>query len=443
MPPVRRERFEFGLDPRLELASVVELLSADPKAGVPRYATDFRRLPIKYVTEAERWFAKFRGHPAVRLHAQPRIKGFDFGQRGQGLLRLSPLPEFKPATELSIDFLTQWTGDRATLDRWVDTLRDFARESRFLEFFEKKSRLLDPEVTRFKKTIESADYIGKLERYTGLPFEGRYIFYLTPFIGSHAGANVVSRLENGAAHIESVIGPSDDVARATGTYYHEELPPRIFHEAAHGVLDVVTELYGEDIEAKRPVQKEVTKEYRNWMHHVREHMVRTVMIRLVELELGEARAEHVLHHEEDMGLRFLRPMLKRLRDYEKARARYRTLADFYPRLIDVLPKPAPGEAAPARKPGEDGYPEQDWATATANPFYTQGERTRALWYLDLMLARSKNAGLLLKRAAINFLLGKREAALKDADAVLAARPGDSGALRLRGMASAPAAGGRS
>src|SRR5439155_26091028 len=124
-------------------------------------------------------------------------------------------------------------GKRANLDLWIQGLRDFARDTQFMKWFDKNVKLLDADVDGFRKKIASQDYINKLEAYTGLPFEGVYIFYLSPFVDNYAGANVVSRLEDGSAHIISVLGPNDEMKDGKLTYYFNELPPRIYHEAAH------------------------------------------------------------------------------------------------------------------------------------------------------------------------------------------------------------------
>lgn len=438
MPPAKTKakgKLEFFVDPRLELDGVMELLAFERTkgAGGKPHATDFMHPDIEYVRAARDVFKPFIDHPAIKRRAEPGFRAFDLGQRGQGLMRLSPLPEFAPHSQISIAFLSHYVGGDAQLDLFLQDMRDFARDSKFMEFFEKKTKLLDADLAKLKAEIEKSDYIGKIEKYTGLPFEGRYAFVLSPFIASDTGANIVQRGEDGLADIISVLGPIEPPAPdgpLVCTYHR--LHARIWHEAAHGVMDNVTELYGLDIAAKQPPpRKEATREYQNWMHHVREHMVRTIMLRLVSREISESFSDQELQHEEDCGLPFLREFKARMAEYEGDRKKYPTIADFYPRLIDCLPAPK-GKPRPLDREN-DHY--RDWITENAMPFYTEPQRRRALWYLDLMLARSKNPGLLLKRASLRFLLGDREAAVKDAETVLAASPKDEGALLIKKTAA--------
>jgi tetratricopeptide (TPR) repeat protein len=437
-------RLEFFVDARLELDGIMELLAFDltKGAGGKLHATDFMHPDIAYVREARKYFAPFKDHPAIKFRAQASIRAFDLGQRGQGLMRLSPLPDLKPHSQLSIGFLAHYVGGDAELERWLQSLRDFARDSKFQAFFDAKSGLLAPDLERLKREIEKADYIGKIETYTGLPFVGRYAFVLSPFISCDTGANIVQRGEDGLADIISVVGPTDHPAPGDAvSCTYPRLHARIWHEAAHGVLDNVTELYGEDIAKKQPPQQEATREYQNWMHHVREHMVRSVMLRLVAREISEELSDEELTHEEECGLPHLRAFKKRIAEYEAGRKKYPTFADFYPRLLDALPSAPKGK--PSRPLDREGDPYRDWITENAMPFYTESQRRRALWYLDLMLSRSRQPGLLLKRACINQLLGRAEEALADAEGVLALRPGDPGALLIKkgGAAARPSDGG--
>lgn len=424
-----KPKLEFSVDPRLELDGIMELLAFDLTAGAKGkpHATDFMHPDIEYVRAARKYFAPYKSHPAIKHRALPAIRAFDLGQRGQGLMRLSPLPELKPHSQISIAFLAHYVGGDAELELFLQHMRDFAKDSKFMEFFDAKSRLLDADLAKMRSEIEETDYIGKIEAYTGLPFEGRYAFVLSPFIQSDTGANIVQRGDDGLADIISVLGPIEPTSGPITTGYHR-LHARIWHEAAHGVLDNVTELYGEDIAKKQPPQKKATREYQNWMHHVREHMVRSVMLRLVSLEISAALSDNELKHEEECGLPYLQAFKKRVAEYESGRRKYPTFADFYPRLLDVLPSPPKGKAL--RPLDRQGDPYRDWITENAMPFYTEAQRVRALWYLDLMLSHERRPGLLLKRACLNHLLGRSKEALKDAEGVLALRPGDEGALRI-------------
>jgi tetratricopeptide (TPR) repeat protein len=427
-------RLEFFVDARLELDGVMELLAADGDAS--KAAKDAMFPDIAYVRAAKKHFAAFKDHPAVKHRREPSFRTFDMGQRGQALMRLSALPELKPETQLSISFLGRFVGGDEGLERWLQGMRDFARDAKFLEFFEANKGLLDADLKRVRAEIEEVDYVGKIEAYTKLPFEGRYAFVLTPFVQSDTGANVVQRGDDGLPDIISVLGPIElPPAGGPMTCTYMRLHPRVWHEVAHGVLDNVTELYGEEIALKAPPKREPTPEYQNWMHHVREHMVRSVMLRLVAQEISASFSDDVLHHEEECGLPFLREFKKRIIDEYESGAKYATFADFYPRLIDLFP----AQKTKAQPLERDSDPYRDWITEHAMPFYTEPQRRRALWYLDLMLATAPRPSLRLKRACLLSLLGEAERAKKDAAEVLKERPNDEGALLVQKSAGQPRA----
>ena len=425
-------KLEFSVDPRLELDGVMELLAFDLTGG-GKSGRDGPYPDIEYVRAARKYFAPYKSHPAIKHRALPSSRAFDLGQRGQGLMRLSPLPELKPHSQISIAFLAHYVGGDAELERWLQHMRDFAIDSKFMGFFNAKKGLLDADLAKLKSEIEAADYIGKIERYTGLPFVGRYAFVLSPFVSSDTGANIVQRGDDGLADIISVVGPTEPTSGPLNCTYHR-LHARIWHEAAHGVLDNVTELYGEEIARKQPAQKKATREYQNWMHHVREHMVRSVMLRLVSLEISAALSDNELKHEEECGLPTCRRSRSAWPNTREAARNIRRSPTSTLRLLDVLPSPPKGK--PSRPLDRQGDRYRDWITENAMPFYTQSQRVRALWYLDLMLSHSRQPAS-CSNACLNHLWDGRRRRSRTPKEQLAPPEGRGRFTNLKAEGSAP------
>ena len=417
-------KLEFSVDPRLELDGVMELLAFDLTGG-GKSGRDGPYPDIEYVRAARKYFAPYKSHPAIKHRALPSSRAFDLGQRGQGLMRLSPLPELKPHSQISIAFLAHYVGGDAELERWLQHMRDFAIDSKFMGFFNAKKGLLDADLAKLKSEIEAADYIGKIERYTGLPFVGRYAFVLSPFVSSDTGANIVQRGDDGLADIISVVGPTEPTSGPLNCTYHR-LHARIWHEAAHGVLDNVTELYGEEIARKQPAQKKATREYQNWMHHVREHMVRSVMLRLVSLEISAALSDNELKHEEECGL----PTCRRSRSAWPNTRRPQEISDVR-RLL-----PCACSTCFLRRRRASPHAR---SIGKAIDIATGSPRTRCRLHAEpasacAVVPRSHAvplapAGLLLKRVP-QPPLGRTKEALKDAEGAARPSPKDEGALRI-------------
>ena len=153
------------------------------------------------------------------------------------------------------------------------------------------------------------------------------------------------------------------------------------------MLDLTVNLYDhERQEVPLDLGPALSRNCRNWLHGLREHLVRAVMIRLVALDRGEKAARKQYAEEGFSEKPYLKAFLELLQDYERSRDDFPTLSDFYPRLVAAFPKPA-------------SSPEVSVA-GTLGLFHTPGQRAAALRRLDRLLLRSKDARLLARRAAL-------------------------------------------
>ncbi len=201
------------------------------------------------------------------------------------------------------------------------------------------------------------------------------------------GLNRVWTRDDGRREIASILKPDRRVCgdRAFG---YEGLDAVVWHELCHGVMDMTVDLYDhEEKDTPLSLGPGLGHNCRNWLHGIREHLVRAVMLRLIALESGEAAAEKQLALEEFSKQPHLAAFLARLREYEASRRKHPTLADFYPRLREVFPRP-PAAGKPV----------------TAGPFYTERQRSLAVAHLDLMLERSRDERLILRRKELSRLL---------------------------------------
>ena len=157
-------RFDLMLDPRLELAGIVEMLSS-PASGTQSTTrvVDFMLPHPEERARIERRFGSFRTHAAVRLHAEPEVRAFKMDARGQVLLRLTEPPSLEELPGSSPAAHTPGIGGSGLVDRWICSLRGFARDSRYMEFHRESSRQLELEVARYKNEVIQGDYLAKIE----------------------------------------------------------------------------------------------------------------------------------------------------------------------------------------------------------------------------------------------------------------------------------------
>ena len=313
-----------AVDSRLELDGYFELLSTSPSAG-------FVRPPAPFAD----------GLKAVRPPARPAPPA-TFFSRAQILMRLGPPPALVGLENVP-ESVVAAAGGAPAVAAWLGELRALAPQR--AAALEAERAALEPAVEAFRARLSSGAFTRALEEYAGLPLPGRHGVILSAFHAAGGIANVVRELPDGGVEISSLFGP--DWLGRSPDFWTARVPGTVWHEQGHGALDPLADLWAAQIERAKPADA-ASICYGQWRQCVREHVVRAVMIRLMDRRLGPGAAAEQRRFEKPGGYRWLDAMEERLKEYEADRARYPTLADFYPRLLDVLDAKAarPGEARP-------------------------------------------------------------------------------------------------
>ncbi|UPT75722.1 MAG: DUF4932 domain-containing protein [Elusimicrobiota bacterium] len=237
------------------------------------------------------------------------------------------------------------------LEPWLEGLRSFAAEAKFAERFAECARSLENELAELRASVQASDYLGKLDRYTGEPYEGTLRLVASPLCRTGGVLNRIWYRDDGSGVIHCVLQPETE-GGALG-FTSPELDACVWHEAAHGVLDTTVHLYDHD-ERDVPIDlgPRLKRACRGWLHGMREHLVRSVMLRLIALDKGADAAARRLAEEEYGASAHFRGFLAALERYETSRRDFPTLSDFYPTLAAIYPKPGP---RPKAESGS-GYP---------------------------------------------------------------------------------------
>ncbi|MDE2512363.1 MAG: DUF4932 domain-containing protein, partial [Elusimicrobia bacterium] len=273
-----------------------------------------------------------------------------FDARAQVMMRLGPPPEL--SARGIPDALTARIGPPAANARWLAALRSLARSTAAASAFEDETRSEEPAAAAFRARLARGAFVAAIEAYTGLALPGEHRVFLSPFHEAGGVANVVDDQPDGTVAVSSLLGPA--VSASGDDYWTLRVPGTLWHEESHGVLDPLAVAWTERIERARPADAAAIC-YGDWRQCVREHVVRAVMIRLMERELGPAAAAEQLAFENPRRFRWLVPMIASLKKYEADRARWPTLADYYPRLLDAV-RPESPAPLPTLRPDREPPP---------------------------------------------------------------------------------------
>ena len=256
-----KSRIEVRLDPGLELLSVLDWLDASRKPAfvLPEHP---------YARALEKAFSEYCAHPAVKLNAKLTKLDPDGSDRKDALMKRSAPPALAFDETMSAN---RGESERSgALEPWLESLKAFARDSRFSERLAGCAPLLDKELGELRDSVAASDHLGKLDRYTGLPYEGTFRILASPLCQHGGVLNRIWSRDDGSGAINAIMPPDFE---SDSTFVTAELDACVWHEAAHGTLDLIMNLYDfEERDTPLDLGPKLRNAYRSWLHGMREQL---------------------------------------------------------------------------------------------------------------------------------------------------------------------------
>ena len=334
-PSAESGELNVSVDPRIELLSVVQLLSGYVMGAslVNTDATTYRR-------DLDVYFAPFRGHRAVTLFAEMYPKGFAFDVPPNVMLYFSNPPRLTQLQALPDDLKKRAGGERQ-LNEFIDALRDFARVSRFMEFYRAHVRTYQRIVDNTRATAKGKHLVGVLESYLGMKQHSYNVFLMPLAIELGFGVNV--KRSDGTLDIYQMIGRGSvnqgiPVFGAGGEFTLQHI---VWHEFSHSFVNPLTAQHRAEVNKYQSLYQPIAMQmkqqaYADWEHAVNEHIIRALTSRLTSRETSPAVGAAELQEDKSSGFLYVDALAQRLREYENNRSKYATFADFYPQLLNVF-----------------------------------------------------------------------------------------------------------
>jgi hypothetical protein len=330
--PTQATPVEISVDPRVELLAVVQSLAGYDQLGTGDL--DYRR-------EVLTRFAPWRAHPAVTLFARMAREGFSRDAPPAVMLRLAEPPALELRAPFSVYVETR-AGGRERLFAFLDSLRDFAAESRFMEFYAAHERHFRRLVGDARRVLRRTRVVGPLEEYFGVREHG-YHLILAPLLHAGGYAAEVER-PPGIVDCYAILGPSRASHGRPRFWDPDALEALLWHEFSHVFVGNLPESCRREIAADsalfEPLRARMLPQgYARWEVCADEHLVRAVGVRLVARMEGAHAAEKALDLQLRLGFAYLPRLLVALERFERERALFPTLGDFCPALADAIRHP--------------------------------------------------------------------------------------------------------
>lgn len=332
-PNARPAAIEVSVDPRIELLAVVQCLAGYDQLG----GTD-----LLYRREVLERFAPWRSHPAVTLFARMAREGFTRDTPPAMMLRLAEPPALELRAPFSV-YVETSAGGRTRLFAFLDSLRDFAAESRFMEFHAAHADFFRGLIADARRALRHTRVVGPLEAYFGEREHG-YHLILSPLLQAGGYAAKIER-PPGIVDCYAVLGPSRASHGRPRFWDPDALEALLWHEFSHVFVGNLPEACRRGIAADsalfEPLRARMLPQgYARWEVCADEHLVRAVGVRLVARMEGSHAAERALDLQLGLGFIYLPRLLPALERFERERALFPTLGDFCPALADAIHRPS-------------------------------------------------------------------------------------------------------
>jgi hypothetical protein len=325
-----QEGLTIAVDSRVELLAIVQHFTGWAAIGHIKSQTEYKQ-------NIDRQFKSFADHSAVTHMKKLIAAGFSYDAPVNFIFCHGFPPEFEQRRDYS-DYLIGRAGGIDELTILADELRDFARQSDFMTFFNSHRPLYDTLVAEVGQLLSGMVYVDVLEDFYGRSMKS-YNLICTPLFSGNYG---ISAGRGDRQDLYAVIGPCSLRGERTTFACFDYLESIALHEWSHSFVNRLVDQNWELFELSShlfiPISRMMQRQaYPNWRVTLYEHLVRACgEIHLRGKVHEEFDKRSALRYHEGKGFWYISHIVDLIGDYENQRDRYPAFGDFIPVIANEL-----------------------------------------------------------------------------------------------------------
>src|ERR1035441_6395168 len=325
--PLMAQAYRVGVDPRIELISVVFRL-----AGNDEY--NQCKIPA-YDRALEQHFGQYRNHEAVQL-ARSLSTGFESPMNlAVHISDVQTLAERIPLDKQGTHLNEPWKGAEGR--KFLAALRKFVADTNFNEFLKSQQKLYDETNTRLREFVESRADLVWYNRFFGTRSPVRFIVVPGmadggPSYGTSFGG------DDGVEEVYAIPGVWEvdkDGLPQFGTDWRDMM----VHEFVHSFSNPVVDKFASQMEAAAAqindqVKTEMRRQaYGDWKTLLYESLVRVTTIHYVLEHDGAKAAQRLIQEDNSRSFFWISELSDKVTVYETHRQEFPTLESFMPQIV--------------------------------------------------------------------------------------------------------------
>ena len=285
----------------------------------------------EYTTGIKQLFENHRSHPVYSLIEAMIPEGFTFSRPVELALSIGKDGEFSMQYALS-DFCMTCCGGRLRIEELLRQMKDLEKETEFFSFCHKNKGFYDSYLNKAREVAEAYPYVTLLEHEYGVT-KSSYQLVISSLMRGNFGI-VFEDEEMKQPHLYAVLS----------THGFSLSPNILFHEFSHPFINPLTEKYDAVVTQYREAYERLkpyklpgfASGYGEWQECVNEHLVRAMVIHLLQkCNLCEEATEQ-LHQDLYCGYRYIPLLLESYEYYDRNRETYPDFETYYPELLQVF-----------------------------------------------------------------------------------------------------------
>jgi len=326
----RAQAWRAGVEPRIELMSVLFRL-----AGNPEY--NQCRIPA-YDKAVESWFAPYRDHQAVQVARGLGI-GFDAPMKlAVYVTDIESLAERVPFDGPGIHLYQGWDAGKARA--FLNAARAFATDTKFADFLTSQEPLYQATNLRLQAFVENRADLPWFSHFFGSAVLGR--FAILPGMANGSPSYAVHFVGPGGIEENYAIPGVWTVDAAGLPVFDADWRITVVHQFVRSYCAPVVDRSAPRMEkAARQIYAKVgdaalPQARGNWKTLLNESLVRAIAVRYIIDHDGAAAARKIAGQESAHSFAWSGDLNSLLGQYEKDRQHYPTLESFMPRVAEFF-----------------------------------------------------------------------------------------------------------
>jgi len=309
-------------NPNVELISIVYSMTSFDYWGIPDYAG------YTYWNGVKEEFSQYDDHPAVKNAQKLVDQGFAWDAPYNLILHHSYPPELQKTEEYSNQLVEriEKSGVDWLIDDFLNSLRDFAYESEFEEFYTNHNSVYTQSTEEVKSKTNVNDQITWAEHFYGDKAEEYHIVLAH---GLYGGSRITIPVDDKVYMILSV----SDIKNGKPVFITDvdSFNLTILGLASYYFLDKCVEENKNDVEGLSYLYAD----YGNWVKNLKDSYILAFLAYSIEDYSGFKNAENFLNSR--MDYLYVTPKIwETYHEYESNRDKYPDFCSFFPETIKAL-----------------------------------------------------------------------------------------------------------